>query len=205
MGTSPTIFTIGHSTHAIAAFLGLLSRHGVTAVADVRSQPYSRLAHFSRNGLEAALKAQGIQYVFLGRELGARREEQECYLGGKVVYERIAALPLFQDGLQRLARGAEKYTLAVMCAEKEPLDCHRTVIISRHLQRMGFRIAHILADGTLEDHQQTEKRLVELMGANRDLFRPENGDVDMVGHAYVTRGEEIAYQLSEEDSRRDRA
>ncbi|MGD0900672.1 MAG: DUF488 domain-containing protein, partial [Thermoguttaceae bacterium] len=108
-GEKPVIFTIGCSTHSLEDFMALLSRHGITAVADVRSQPYGRLEHFNRESLSIALKAAGIEYVFLGQQLGARREEQECYEDGIALYERIARLPAFQEGLARLCRGAEKY------------------------------------------------------------------------------------------------
>ncbi|MEX0713868.1 MAG: DUF488 domain-containing protein, partial [Pirellulales bacterium] len=126
-------------------------------MADVRSHPYSRRnEQFNREQLAPALEAAGIRYVFLGEELGARRVEAECYEGRQVVYRRIAALPRFQEGLTRLRQGAAVYRVALMCAEKEPLDCHRTILVCREL-REEFHIMHILADGTTEDHAQTEK------------------------------------------------
>ena len=192
------VYTIGHSTHQIETFVRLLKRHGVTAVADVRSQPYSRFAHFNQDALKATLKAQGVEYVFLGRELGARREEAECYIDGQAVYERIAELPIFRDGLRRIATGAGDRTIALMCAEKEPLDCHRTILICRHLQRMGLRVRHILADGSVEEHEQTEKRLMRRVGAQATLFEQDASQAQLIERAYKARGEEIAYRLKEE-------
>src|SRR5258708_6296618 len=123
-----TLFTIGHTVHSIPAFVGLLKAHGVNAVADVRSRPYSRrLEQFNRESLAAELDAADIRYVFMGEELGARRDEPECYENDQAVYEKIAVLPRFQEGLVRVRRGAAQYHLALMCAEKEPLDCHRAV------------------------------------------------------------------------------
>lgn len=193
-----TIYTVGHSTHDIDAFIELLAIHHIDVVADVRSRPFSRIAHFNREALEAALKVNSIKYVFLGRELGARRDERECYDASQAVYERIATLPAYRQGLDRLKRGAQKHTITLMCAEKEPLDCHRTVLVCRHLREMGFDIRHILADGSVEKHEDTEKRLVELTGETKSLFEPELCEHDLIERAYTTRGKQIAYRADTE-------
>ncbi len=190
----PVIFTLGHSNRTLEEFLDLLKRHDIDAVADVRSQPYGRLDHFNREVLAAALKAARIEYIFLGKELGARRDEQECYVGGKAVYEKIAELRVFKEGLSCLTRRAQSSRLAILCAEKEPLDGHRTILICRHLKDSELCIRHILADGSLEEHSQTEKRLVRKMGIERTLFEPNLTDADMVQRAYDERGREIAFQ-----------
>lgn len=194
------LFTIGHTTRSFEEFAGLLKKHGVTAVADVRSHPYSgRLEHFNRETLAARLESMGIRYVFLGQELGARRDEQECYEAGQASYQRIATLPKFQEGLKRLREGACRYQIALMCAEKEPLDCHRTILVCRHV-RDEFNILHILADGCLEQHEHTEKRLVRRMNVSRTLFELELDDEELVQRAYDDRAKQIAYRRSEEGS-----
>lgn len=193
------LYTIGHSTHSLDAFFELLKRRGVTAVADVRSRPYSgRLEHFNREPLSRQLEAVGIKYVFLGQELGARRDEIECYVGDVADYGRIASLPRFREGLSRLKHGARKYQIAIMCAEKEPLDCHRTILICRQL-RHEFEIAHILSEGTVEEHKQTERRLVQEMKVCRTLFEPDLSDDDLVQRAYDERARQIAYRTNQED------
>jgi uncharacterized protein (DUF488 family) len=196
----PAIFTIGHSNHSLGNFLDLLNRHNIKAVVDVRSQPYGRLEHFNREYLCAELKAAGIEYIFLGRELGARREEPECRRLGPAAYEKIAALPAFQEGLMRLRQLASTSAPAVMCAEKEPLDCHRTILICRHLRNCGLRIMHILADGSLEDHASAEKRLVKKMGVERTLFEPDLTEEDIILRAYDQRGQEIAFAYDREET-----
>src|SRR5260370_33546316 len=104
-GTS-MIYTIGHSIRPIERFLCLLQPHGITAVADVRSTPYSRFnPQFRREKLRAALADVGIQYVFLGEKLGARSQDPACYDGeGRVSYARLARTELFRKGM---ARGRE--------------------------------------------------------------------------------------------------
>ncbi len=189
------LFTVGHSTFDWPDFVALLKKYGVTAIADVRSQPVSRLPQYNMEALQVALKQAGIEYVFLGRELGARRHEPECYEDDLAVYERIADLPAFHAGLERIIRGLAKYRIALMCAEKEPLDCHRTVLISRHLRNYGFPIRHILADAGLEDHTTTERRLIKLTNTERTLFEPDLTENELLNQAYEARGREIAYRV----------
>jgi uncharacterized protein (DUF488 family) len=190
-----TLMTIGHTTHALDAFMAMLKLHGVTAVADVRSQPYSRrLEQFNREMLAGELEAAGIRYAFMGDELGARREEAECYDGDRADYRRIAELPKFRAGLDRVRQLAYRSRIALMCAEKEPLDCHRTILVCRHLCD-EFPIEHILADGATEEHAQTEKRLVRQMGVCRTLFEPELTGEQLIQQAYDLRGEQIAYHV----------
>jgi uncharacterized protein (DUF488 family) len=115
------------------------------------------------------------------------------------VYEKIANLPAFQEGLSRLHQLALKSPLTVMCAEKEPLDCHRTILICRHLRDSGLQIKHILADGALEDHARTEKRLVKKMGIERTLFEPDLSEEEIIRRAYDKRGQETAFRYNYEE------
>ncbi len=193
------LLTIGHSNHGLPEFLALLDRHGVSAVADVRSHPTCWLPHFEGAALAAALRSVRIEYVFLGQELGARRNEAECYEDGRADYERIGRLSAFQKGLLRIRTGLEKHRICLLCAEKEPLDCHRTILVCRHLRESGVQIQHILADATLEDHTCTERRLVKLTDVQPTLFEPDLTEADLLERAYEIRGREIAYRVPAEE------
>ena len=186
-----TLYTVGHSNHSIGKFIGLLSANGITAVADVRSRPFSRrYPQFNKERLAAVLAQHNIAYVFLGKELGARSEDPSCYENGKVQYGRLAATPAFKAGIERVLAGAQKFRVALMCAEKEPLDCHRTLLVSRALESVGAEIAHILADGSLESQQKTMSRLVGLVGLSKeDLFQHN----DLIAAACRLREDKIAY------------
>ncbi|MGK7875954.1 MAG: DUF488 family protein [Xenococcaceae cyanobacterium] len=163
MNSIKQLFTIGHSNHSIDDFIALLQKHGITAVADVRSHPYSRyLPHFNKEPLKAALLNAGIRYVFLGKELGARPADLSCYVKGKALYERIAETELFNQGIQRLLKGVENYKISLMCAEKDPVDCHRTILVCQKLRQLNIDINHILSDANLESHQHLEDRLLVL-------------------------------------------
>jgi uncharacterized protein (DUF488 family) len=193
--TARTVYTIGHSNHGIAAFVALLRAAGVTAVADVRSVPYSRRhPQFNKREIEASLQAAGIAYVFLGDRLGARPRDRGCYRAGRADYRLIADTEAFRDGLRRVEEGAEKYTIVLMCAEREPLDCHRTVLVARHLQRRGMRVVHILAEGTTETNEAVERRLLKLINLETaDLFDVSRDPRAAVEQAYDRRGDEICY------------
>jgi uncharacterized protein (DUF488 family) len=169
-GRVSEILTIGHSNHPIERFVALLQQHAVAAIADVRSVPYSRRhPQFSRETLARSLVAAGIAYRFLGDALGARPRDPACYTDGHADYDRIAARPEFAAGLAQVRAGAGRARMALMCAEREPLDCHRVMLVCRHLrtgpaQGGDLAIAHILADGTLETQAALERRMVERLG-----------------------------------------
>jgi uncharacterized protein (DUF488 family) len=171
-----TLYTIGHSNHDINTFIALLKQHGVTALADVRSAPYSRyLPHFCKKTLKAYLAKEGIQYVFLGNELGARPDDETCYVDGKALYEKIAATKAFSMGLKRVLRGSETFDIALMCAEKDPLTCHRAILVCQHLKPLLPDIHHILGNGELETHQHLEERMLTLHGF-MDAVEPHNDE-----------------------------
>jgi uncharacterized protein (DUF488 family) len=189
------VFTIGHSTHPQERFIDLLLRHGITALCDVRSQPYSRVnPQFNREELKNSLRRCGIKYVFLGKELGARSENPACYEHGKVQYERLAQTDLFRRGLERVKKGMKDYRLALMCAEREPLECHRTILVARNLVALGVEVRHIHADGKLETHRDTLSRLARMLRLPEDdMFR--SGE-ELLADVYRRQEERIAYDSS---------
>jgi uncharacterized protein (DUF488 family) len=190
--TTREIYTIGHSNHSIDRFIELLTLHAVRAAADVRSHPYSRFnPQFRRDALCAALAEAGIDYVFLGRELGARSEDPACYVDGKVDYERLAQTAPFHAGLARAAAEASTRRVALICAEKDPLTCHRMILVCRALADRGFAAQHIREDGRVESGGAALARLLDEVGlVDGDLFRDRD---ERIAEAYRRRGEQIAY------------
>jgi len=190
--TEHPVLTIGHSTHSAETFLGLLRQHHVEAGADVRSSPFSRFnPQFNREALDQCLMTNGIRYVFLGKELGARSEDRSCYLDGRVQYARLAQTPSFQSGLDRVLQGAARYRVALMCAEKEPLECHRTLLVAKALVARGQRVLHIHADGHLETHEAAMERLLDVTGLPKeDLFRSKQ---ELLAEALARQEEQVAY------------
>lgn len=186
------VLTIGHSNHSQEAFLSLLKAHGVTAVADVRSAPWSRLhPQFNREGLAEALDHAGIGYSFLGRELGGRPSDPSCYVNGQVQYDRVAQTMEFKRGIERVLTGAKNFRIALLCAEREPLDCHRGLLVSPALEKAGLSVVHIHADGSAERHRDAMSRLLARFGfAEGDLFRSRE---ELVEEACARQQERVAY------------
>ena len=188
------VFTIGHSNHSLDTFLSLLGTHGVDLVADVRSTPYSRwVPHFNKNALGSALKQSGISYEYVGEELGGRPGDPSCYdENGQVMYDKVAATDPFQDALSVMMHAANERSVVLMCAERDPLECHRTLLVSKALVERGVAVEHILADGGLESYDSALNRLL-------DKFKlPINGDMlrtraDVANEAFMLQAKKFAY------------
>lgn len=196
MKMASTVFTIGHSNHTLEGFISLLEKQGVNAIADVRSVPYSRfVSHFNSKSLAAALEARGIDYVHLGRELGGRSDDLACYERGRIQYDRVAATESFRKAIMRVLRGSRKYRIALMCAEREPLDCHRTLLVAPALEEeAGVEVVHILADGTLEQNGTTMDRLIHDCGLEQgNLFQEQRSRTELIREAIVLQAGRVGY------------
>lgn len=196
--TDGPILTIGHSNHTLDAFIALLQQHRVTALADVRSAPYSRFApQFNHDSIGNALnQAGGTAYVYLGCELGGRADDPACYgEDGRIRYDRVAATASFQYGLDRVLRGASKYRIALMCSEKEPLDCHRTLLVAHALDERNVEVAHIHDDGKLERHSEAMDRLLGQLKLRPevDLFRRTQPRGELIAEAMARQAARVAF------------
>lgn len=187
-----TILTVGYSTDSFETLIARLRRNAVQVVVDVRSQPFSaRNTDFSRPQLERSLVEAGLRYVFLGELLGARSTDASCYVEGRVRYDRLASRAPFAAGLDRLIRGATEHRVALLCAERDPLRCHRSILIARELVLRAMQVAHIVGE-TLESHEEALDRLLREEGLRQaDIFRTRE---DLVADAYAKRESQIAYQ-----------
>jgi len=187
------IYTIGYAPHTLDSFFNALEKHKINIVADVRSSPYSKFkADFNQNVLDNFLKTKHVQYVFFGDVLGARVDDSACYIDGKVAFDLVAQSQKFKEGVKRILKGMENFRIALMCAEKDPLTCHRTILIARNIQLSGMNVKHILADGNLEDHRESELRLMKLHKLNHpNLFFSEQ---QLLDQAYARQADKIAYE-----------
>lgn len=202
------LFTVGHSNHEAPRLLALLRGAGVTAVADVRSSPYSRrLPHFNRPQLEELLHREGLSYVFLGDLLGGRPADRRLYdAAGWVDYERVRQTEPFRRGLDRLVAGLERYTVALLCGEADPLDCHRGLMIAPALVERGLLPLHLRRDGTVETTAELERRLLQETGVGEGLveglFAPILTEAErraLLAEAYRIMNRKKAYRIEEED------
>jgi uncharacterized protein (DUF488 family) len=187
------LLSIGHSNIAIEPFLAMLHNGGVTAIADVRSMPSSRrFPWFSKNNLARCLAGEGIAYAAMGDALGGRPRDDSLYQDGIADYEGMALQPEFLSGLDQLIDTASHARVCLMCAEREPLDCHRCLLVARSLSERGLAVGHILHDSAIEPHAATERRLLALDGDACDLFA--TGQQERLAAAYRRRARAVAFR-----------
>jgi len=197
------VFTIGHSRHPAEDFIRLLQQHRVTVLLDVRSAPYSvRYPQFNREALQHLLIRSGIAYRFAGEYFGARQENPEYYTEeGWLDYRAFARSDSFRQGVdlldQFLCQGDSP---VLMCAEKDPFDCHRAIMVGRELALQGYEVIHILEDGKLQSQAELDGRLLDKyfpkrdQGSIFDLIEGETDPADLLREAYHKRNEAIAWQ-----------
>jgi len=174
-----TIFTIGHSNHSLEMFIDLLKSHKIDVLVDIRSKPFSRFSpQFNKEGLEKAVKASDIKYLFLGKELGGRPQDSEFYDNdGFVLYSRIAESPSFLKGIDRLIKGIKTYRVAVVCGEENPAKCHRWLLVGRVLAKRGVGVRHIRGDGTVQDEDELAREEYRGKGEQAQLSLFESNEV----------------------------
>jgi len=188
------LLTIGHSNLPAERFVALLQHAGVTAIADVRSVPFSRrFPWFSGKALAARLETANIAYLPFGDSLGGRPHDPTLYRDRIADYEKMAQAAPFRTALERIGEAMGRYRLCLMCAEREPLDCHRCLLVARALKENGVAVGHILIDGRIEPHSETEERLLALAGGADDLFTSRT---DRLAQAYRQRAAKVAAHLS---------
>ena len=187
------ILTIGHSRHSWERFTTLLAGAGVETIADIRTAPRSRFSpQFNKDAMAAALAARGVEYIFLGRELGGKPQSQALYTDGVADYEKMVASPEFRLGLDRLMEAAARRSVAAMCSEADPLECHRCLLVGRALAAKGVDVRHILASGKVVTHAEVEDRLLSLENlAEADLLA--NSREERLAEAYRARSRKFAY------------
>ena len=192
--TQYPVLTLGHSNHPPETFIKLLMQHGIDEVIDVRSAPYSRYTpQFNHGALQHTLDGIGIGYAHLGGVLGGRPTDRSCYdSDGRVLYDRVAGTEQFDDGIRSVMRAADERRVVLLCTEKEPLECHRTLLVAHALAERGVAVEHILADGGLESHGDSMARLVEIhkLPPGGDMFRSRD---DVIAEALERQARRHAY------------
>lgn len=190
--SSKTIFTIGHSTLSYESFLQLARAAHITAIADVRTSPYSRYyPHFNREVLKEKLGRDDIAYVFLGKQLGGRPADKSLFDKGVADYEKMALQLSFKAGLKRVVDGTKKFQIALMCSEHNPLDCHRCLLVGRALAEQRQSIRHIMANGEIAHQSDIEQELLRLSGRQtKDLFASREEEL---AAAYRSQAKKVAF------------
>ncbi|TXT19365.1 MAG: hypothetical protein FD133_363 [Erysipelotrichaceae bacterium] len=218
-----TVYTIGHSTHTIEEFVRILKTNEINCICDVRSSPFSKFVpQFNRDVLKENLKKNKIEYLEFGKEFGARRTNPGLIENGIVSFEKVAKDETFISGVNRMLNGLNKgYKMALMCSEKDPVECHRNVLVSRNLAKLGIEIIHILSDGTIQTNAELEEAMISkyIKPADRkeinerkqyprtlldDNIEPQisnivESKISLIELAYERANERIGYRKDEEE------
>lgn len=192
------IYTIGCSIHTLDEFISLLNKHNINAVADVRSIPYSQhTPQYNKEVLIKALKGKSIHYLDFSKEFGARRNEEDAYTNNRVDFKKVVKLPIFIHGIERIDTGISKgYNIALLCTEKNPLDCHRFSLVSKALiEKLNINVEHILFNGEIQNHYDLEKKMLCDFGFEKDLFDDYK---TLLENAYEKVINRVAYQELED-------
>jgi len=200
-----TIYTVGHSTSPNPVFLKILNKFKITCIVDVRSVPFSRHApQFNKDELMRFLKKHGIQYVYMGEEFGARREDKSLYTPqGYLDFELTRRSALFLKGIDRINKGLENgFTIALMCTEKQAMDCHRGILVGKGLADVGFEVVHIGYNDKTMTQEQLERALLNCYYPETNMFADQLGeplhDEELIAEAYRRRNYEIGFRGNED-------
>ncbi len=195
------IRTIGHSTYDVEYFIALLRKNSIDTIVDVRSVPYSKYAsQYNREALKQCLKYENIRYIYMGDMLGARYKDPKLLFdSGKVDFKKVQKTKLFLDGIARLLDGITKgYNISLMCSEREAFDCHRFVLISGFLAKIGLDVEHIYPDKMVSQAQMEQQLLIKYDKKlpKADLFCHNITQTTQLQLAYELRNQDIAYDIT---------
>ena len=203
MFSDKTVFTIGYSGFPDQKdFIQCLKINKIRLLIDVRSSPFSAYyQQYDKPVIAELLKSNGIQYRNFAREFGARQENKEFYRNGRLDFELFTKSAQFLEGVEKIKLAIERgYSPALMCAEKEPSTCHRTIMVSRHFYEKGFPVCHLMPDSKTKTQQDIETELLDTYFKNRNqvsLFEEYKSDDVLIPEAYKMRNDEIGYREEE--------
>lgn len=166
------VHTLGHSRHPLADFVALAHRHGIETVVDVRGQPYSRAnPQFNRDAFETALYGAGLGYRWEGERLSGRPKDRRFYgSSGKVLWADLRAWPPVGEGIDEMRDLGGRERIALVCAEEDPVCCHRRILLTSLLEQRGVEVRHIRGDGTVETELEAAARAAGALPGQLDLF-----------------------------------
>lgn len=198
-----TVFTIGYSGFQINNFISALKDKDVSLVIDVRSLPYSQYySDYNKEILSKTLSNSGIYYRNYVSEFGARQEERQYYPMGYLDFEMFSKSKSFLSGVEKLKKSMQQdYTFALMCSEKDPMMCHRTILVARAFHILGYKVVHLLPNGMSITQNEIEERLLNKFFPNRgqiNMFSPSLSTQEYIDEAYKKQNANIGYSIEGE-------
>ena len=202
------LLSIGHSQHNVDYFLELLRSHNVNYILDVRSTPYSQFAaSYNRENIKDTLKRNGVDYAYMGDYFGARPRDYSLYSqNGYLDFEKVANSEKFKIGFDNVEKGVKQGNrIAFMCTEKDPIECHRAILVTNEFYKAGYLIEHIMPDNTVQTQKTLNERLLDMYYPNRNqisLFSSENlSEEQYIKEAYKKQNIKIGYYIEELNKR----
>ncbi|MDR3223324.1 MAG: DUF488 domain-containing protein [Methanobrevibacter sp.] len=203
-----TIFSIGHSAHDINVFIKLLKKNKINKILDVRSVPFSKhTPQFNRESIKSKLKNEDIEYKFMGDVFGARQKDESLYSPeGFLDFDKVRETNKFKDAVDNIIINEinKGKSISLMCSEKNPIDCHRTILVGRAFDNKKVKVEHILTDGTTISQKEIEEKLLEYYDfpnkKQKSIYDWENSqnsqETDYINKAYKKRNKEVNYYLN---------
>ena len=200
------IYTVGHSNMTEEEFINLLKKHEINCIVDVRSFPKSKyVTHFNRENISKYLKKNNIIYIYMGKELGARRDSPILYDDDGILdFEKVKRTNLFLNGIERIKSGLKKgYQIALMCSEKYPQDCHRSLLIGKYLKDNDFNVKHIDENAEIKTQEDIEEILLDKHFPERNqmnLFKNKTEDeIEKIQKVYLLSNRKIGFKKTIEN------
>ncbi|WP_428075296.1 DUF488 family protein [Candidatus Avelusimicrobium luingense] len=191
------IYTIGYAGFDIDTFLTTLRRYSISVLIDVRSVPKASEYYeaYSKENLRPFLEQNGIIYRNYAHEFGARQNNREYFTNGYLDFKKFTQTETFKSGVEKIEKGLSlNYNFVLMCAEKDPINCHRNIMVAKAMRDMGFEISHILSDGSLQTQEEMDTRLLDLYFKYPSLFDAPMDQKAMLEEAYRRQNEKIGFK-----------
>lgn len=192
------IYTIGYTAFSINEFIETIKNFGISCVIDVRSSPFSNYyTDYNKDTLERTLKEHNILYRNYANEFGARQTNPAFYSGDIVDFDKFIKSAQFLEGVSKVKKGIERgYSFVLMCAEKDPIKCHRSIMLGKGFSENGFDVKHIVSKTEIESQRELEERLLEMYHQDRfqlTIFGGEQSDSELLADAYKKQNLAIGY------------
>lgn len=188
------LYTIGYSGFSIEDFISVLKNKSIGAVVDVRSSPYSsRFELYNITNIKEYLNSKNIFYLFLGDELGARPKDRSLYTNNVADFTKMSKSNTFIDGCKRIREGLDKFPICMMCAEKDPATCHRTILVANAFRNSypEINIFHIHPSSKIEPQEKIDRRIMAMYDLEQEHFF--KSFEERLKEAYSLREQAIAY------------
>ncbi|ATD55503.1 DUF488 domain-containing protein [Clostridium chauvoei] len=198
------IFTIGHSNYTLEKLIDMLRYHNINCVVDIRGTPYSKYnIQFDKEKLRYSLRKEGFIYIYMGKELAAKRDNKESYNNeGYADFEKVVLETEFLKAVERLKIGCNKgYKIALLGAMQDPIRCHRSILVGKALKNLGFNVKHIIDDYSIIFQEGIEENILDKYFKGREqltidiLLGNEMSRKEMIEEGYRLANKEIGYRI----------